>query len=78
MKMIFDMLSSCLILTPLSVDHYLRTMKVPSPTYLSPVTIDGEESQLLGFCMYKPLDPIVILTYLRSPRIQIIDTRTNR
>ncbi|KIW62327.1 hypothetical protein PV04_10508 [Phialophora macrospora] len=29
--------------------RYLRTMKVPHPTYLSPTAINGEESHLLGF-----------------------------
>lgn len=29
--------------------RYLRTMKVPRPTYLSPTVINGEESHLLGF-----------------------------
>jgi hypothetical protein len=49
----FDTLSSCLIPTAvnLPVARYLRTMKVPRPTYLSPAVMNREESHLLGFCM---------------------------
>ncbi|KIV87266.1 hypothetical protein PV11_02821 [Exophiala sideris] len=37
------------IAVPVGRKRYLRTMKVPCPTYLSPTVINGEESYLLGF-----------------------------
>lgn len=45
----------------------LRTMKVPRPTYLSPIVTNSEQSHLLGFCKQQdPLDLFFLLSGMRS------------